>query len=996
MNIVYLIPGLPISRDALQKGALGGSETAGIYKAQELARRGHLVRVFCNMPDDQSEPEPVDNLQFIAVGASSQEHPFGYRFEHYTRNTPHDVLIIQRVAMAFHAPFAAKVCIHEHHDLGLARYASQMMAGAWQVSAYTGVSEFHKKQLQEVYGLNPRSVYVVPNGVDPSLYTAAAQGEDPFLEDGESGETVRLIYQSRPERGLDHLVRAGGIMDRLKHMEHVKLYIFGYDNTTDQMADFYAQLKAAAALLPNVKWVGAVDKAKLARYQTFADLMVYPTEFEEVSCITAMEAMHAGLPLITSKVGALPETCDESGTKLVGLVDGKANEDKFVEKIEELLSPGGEAKLASMRDRQLAAAERKTWTAAVDALEKCISEQFQATSGAILRTAIEKSDIRFAQIVLGQIPPGTGDAIVEASRKEVTEMYSFLDSDEDYGAHYAKHQSRYYDEHEDRVVGEDVTGTTRFRGVFGLLKDFYYGRNEEPLKILDYGCAHGHYTMPLAKMFTKCDFTGVDVSIRAVEAFNRWAGESGLNNAVATVGTAPPVGPFDVILAGEVLEHVRDPYALLEQFRASLASGGLLILTTPLGRWEHSGLVEFRKAREHVEHFDRADLEEIFAGHKVKILQAPATVDRSGFPMGSWVTGVTFRDGVPIGRPDFLRKLNTYRPRETISACLIVKDGEKTLRAALESVVDWVDEVRVTVDAGTTDRTEDILQKFADDFPLKPVTFWRSAQSATKDGFEALRNESMKDACGDWILWFDADESVHRPGQLHKLARPSMHDGYGFKQVHYAIDPAQVLSTDMPCRMFRNRKGVRFYGLVHEHPEFEIGKAVPFSIVRPEVEFLHAGYVDEEVRRQRYRRNYPLVLRDFEKYPERKINWFLMLRDMAQGIVFEREQMRGGIAQHHLETAKRGVDLYVKMVRNRGGHVGNRMLIDALPYYGACVETLGTGFTVDFKLGVALDGAPDLSANAQAQARFHDKAFYVEFLTGIIEEATAKYGSKYL
>lgn len=996
MNIVYLIPGMPISRDALKNGALGGSETAGLYKAQELARRGHVVRVFCNMPEDKSEAEPIDGLQFIAIGQSSNDHPFGYRFEHYCRNTPHDVLIAQRIAPIFHAAFASKVCIHEHHDLALARYCSQIMAGAWQTSAFTAVSDFHKKQMQETYGLNPRSVYVVPNGVDPALYEAAAKGEDPFLEDGEPGDAIRLIYQSRPERGLEHLLRPGGIMDRLKHMEHVKLYIFGYENTTPEMAPYYNQLKQAAAQFPNVKWHGAADKARLARYQTFADMLVYPTEFEEVSCITAMEAMHAGLPMITSRVGALPETCDESGTKLVSLVDGKANEDKFVEKIEELLSEGGEAKMDSMRDRQLEAADRKTWTAAVDALEACIVEQFQASTGAVLRTAIERSDIRFAKKVLDTVADQPADAIVEASKREIERMYSFLDSDEAYAAHYAKHQGRYYDENEDRVVGEDVTGTTRFRGVFIQLNDHYQARGAEPLKVLDYGCAHGHYTMPLAKMFTACDFTGVDVSERAVEAFNRWASEARLVNAVAMVGTAPPEGPFDVIIAGEVLEHVRDPYTLLERFRAALAPEGLLILTTPLGRWEHSGLAEFRKAREHVEHFDRADLEEIFAGHKLKILHAPATVDRSGFPMGSWVTGVQFKDGLPINEPDVARKLNGYRPRETISACLIVKDGESTLRGALESVADWADEIRIAVDASTTDRTEDVIKQFADDFPLRPVAWWRSALTATKDGFEALRNESMKDACGDWILWFDADESVHRAGQLHKLARPSMHDGYGFKQVHYSIDPAQVLSTDMPCRMFRNRKGVKFFGLVHEHPETEVGKAVPFSVVRPEVEFLHAGYVNEEVRRARYRRNYPLVLRDFEKYPERRINWFLMLRDLAQGIVFEREQMAGGIAEHHLKTAQRGVDLFTKMVRNRGGHVGNRMLIDALPYYGACVETLGTGFGVDFKLGVALDGAPDLSTNAQAQARFHDQKFYVEFLTGIIEEATAKYGSKYL
>ena len=995
MDIVYYVPGLPCNRETLGKQALGGSETAGLYKARELARRGHRVRVFTSHPE--SETAMVDNLQFIYHGNPTQAAPMGDRFEHYARNTPHDVLIIQRAAYAFHQPFAAKVCVHEHHDLALHRSASQILAGAWQVGAFTAVSEWHKAQMCEVYGLNPDTVHVVPNGVDHALYVQAERLEDPFIEEGELDAGVsRLIYQSRPERGLEHLVRPGGIMDRVRDLP-IKLYIFGYENTTAQMAPFYDQLKGWAEALPNVKWVGAVDKLKLARYQTFADLLIYPTEFEEVSCITAMEAMHAGLPMLSSKVGALPETCERAGAKLYALVDGKANEDKFVEKLKDWFEVGASVSerdaFDTMRKYQETAAESKTWEASTDALESAIGGLFQATTAAIVRTAIERSDIRFAQQVLAAVGP-TDDPIVENSRVEIAKMYAFLDSDEAYAAHYAKHQGEYYDKYD--MVGEDVTSTTRFRGV-ALLVQNRVRDSETPLRILDYGCAHGHYSMPLARSMPKHSFVGRDISERAVESYNRWAARDGTYNAVATVGTTLEDGEmYDVIIAGEVLEHVREPYALLEHFRAHMNPGALLVLTTPLGRWEHSGVVAFRSGREHVEHFERADLDEIFEGHRTEILQAPASVDKSGFPLGSWVTGVKFTEGMPIGRPSFDRKLATYRPRETISACLIVKDGEQTLRGALESIVDWVDQIVVTVDAATTDRTMGVLADFAADFPLCLIRFSKSVHSAVKDGFDTLRNESIEQARGDWILWFDADEIVRRPFGLHKLARPSMHNGYGFKQVHYSADPAQVLNTDMPCRFFRNRRGVKFYGVVHEHPETEPGKGVPFSIVRPEVEFLHSGYVDEETRRSRYYRNFPLVLRDFEKYPERKINWFLMIRDLAQGIVFERQQMRGGLAQHHLDNAQKGVDLFVKMTKNRGGHIGNRMLVDCLPYYSACVETLGIGFVADFKMGITLDAAPDMSASAESAARFHNPAFFVEFITSIIQEATAKHGSKYI
>jgi 2-polyprenyl-3-methyl-5-hydroxy-6-metoxy-1,4-benzoquinol methylase/glycosyltransferase involved in cell wall biosynthesis len=999
---------MPFDGNTVYEKSLGGSESAAYYLARELARRGHRVVCFTTSETDTE----IEGVRYCGIGELKAETPLGSRFDHYATHTPMDVLIMQRQPHAFHKRWNAKVCIWQLHDLALYRSAAHMLNGMWQIDAVTTVSQWHANQVKEVWGLPDEVLRVVPNGVDPMLYAADVTGFVKIADPpGRTPTAVNLppakfnlLYQSRPERGLEHLVRPGGIMDRVRELP-VHLTVCGYDNTMPVVADFYRRLEENARELPNVTIVGALTKPQLAELQRKADLLIYPTEFDEVSCITAMEAMHACLPMLSSDCGALPETCTDAGAILVPLKDGKADEDAFVEWLKAtfataILYPES---LDTLRKQQLEAAKTRTWEVATDKLltvvEECFARKVQQR-GAVLRSAIERSDIRFANWYRQKyVVPS--DSITKAACEEIDRLFAFAESDDAYAAHYAKHQGQYYDEHEDKVIGEDVTSTTRFKGVRQyFIQHCTQTRNISP-NVLDYGCAHGHYTMPMAKLFPKGAFTGIDISARAVAAATKWADRDGVHNAEFVQFTTGSLAEqligetgerFDIIIAGEVLEHVRDPWKLLEELRSVLKPDGCIILTTPTGRWEHSGTVAFRTGREHMFHFERADIQDICAGHRVEIACAPASTDRSGEAMGSWVWAL-WPSEKPFWYPDYERKLRLYAPRETISACLIVKDGEQTLRKCVESFVDWVDEIVICIDPATSDRTLDVCRNLAFDFPNRPFIYGIAEKSALVDGFDAARNESMDKASGDWILWCDADEEVKNPWNLHRMARYSMHHGYGFAQVHYSADPEQVLTTDFPCRFFRNRKGIRFYGVIHEHPESELGKAVTNSLVRPEVKFLHNGYVDEEARRKRYQRNLPLLMRDREKYPTRELNKFLYLRDLAQGMMFEQEQMGGGVAPDHILRAKEGIAIMEDLVEH-SPHI--RMLKDAMPYYTHCVVTSGGGFESEITVKTANPQAPTLAVSLSISGAFHSREFYRKLAHRFLEEPIKHYENRYL
>lgn len=1019
MDIVLHSLGMPFNGETIATKSLGGSESAAYYQARELAQRGHRVTVFTSCHDEGQ----WDGVNYCYAGVPQEAVPLGDRFEFYARNTPHDVLIIQRHPAAFHGQFASKVNLWQLHDLALYRTSGMANHNMWQVDAVTCVSEWHKQQVCEVYGFDPEFVRVVPNGVDSALYADLSSDRADDIMGAPLADLLSkiddkfiMLYQSRPERGLEHLLRPGGIMERLQDTR-AHLLVCGYDNTTGPMAAYYAYLQQRTQELPNVTWLGALTKPQLAALQKSCDLLCYPTEFEEVSCITAMEAMHAGLPMLTTNAGALGETLRGAGAITVSLdEDGKVPEKTFGIRIRELIDKTHGDELARCREQQRAAAQTRTWSAAVDRLEVVISECFdrrQGSSAAVLRHCIEHSD------VLSEIASfPQEDAIARRAGEEIDELYQFTASPEDYAAHYARHQGAYYDSHETKVIGEDVTRTPRFQGVAQLVaQETQISGNE--LRVLDYGCAHGHYMMRLAQMFPQCRFTGVDVSERAIAAATKWAIRDQITNVEIRIGgqevfedisTLCPLvydedslvmdgsaavakkayrDLFDVIIAGEVVEHVPDYHELLEHFRSVLKPGGLLIITTPYGRWEWQGTESFREAREHLHHFERQDIVELCGRNPVQILYAPAGNDRAGKVLGSWIWAV--RPQEPFAEIDIERKRAQLCPRETLSACLIVKDGEKTLRKCVDSFIDWVDEVVIAIDPTTKDRTREVIAQLEADYRWKPFRIM-DGLSAIEEGFDAARNRTIEAACGDWILWCDADEEVRNPWNLWKYLRPSQHNAYGFPQVHYSADPDQVLTTDYPCRLFRNGKGIRFYGIVHEHPEIEPGKAIPRATIRHDVKFLHAGYVDEEVRRARYMRNLPLLHRDLQKYPNRGLNRFLWLRDIAQGLMFEHEQTGGHVIDGQRERALEGVQIWRQILENDP----MRMCMDSLRFYSHCVETLGEGFEADVTYRVAKPIAPDLACSTQFKGRFLCVDDYRKLMRKLEQEATRHYESKYL
>ena len=374
LTIYFFLPkSMPFDGRTPRERGLGGTESAVVYLAEALVQRGHRVAVFngCDTPLHHGGVEYA-SWETYPVRCISDRPDVVVGVRHWETMGR---LRLAPLQMFWSLDAYDQAPLMQLGDTAARAEIDRLVVGSrWQAETFEthhGVPEW---QLVQANNGSAASAGITGHRGD-SVPRAAARPR-------------RLAYASTPFRGLDVLLR---VFPRIRaacpdaELEiFSSMQVYGWSTARDD-AEFRSLYRQADQ--PGVTLVGSLPQGELAARLRQVRILAYPNHYAETFCIAAIEAQAAGCVVVTSQLGALPETVGDGGLCIPGNAYSASYQDAFVDACVSLLTD--DARWQSLSDEAISRTSRDyTWPAVAAEWERFSRAELVAEPPIVGRVAV--------------------------------------------------------------------------------------------------------------------------------------------------------------------------------------------------------------------------------------------------------------------------------------------------------------------------------------------------------------------------------------------------------------------------------------------------------------------------------------------------------------------------------------------------------------------------------------------------------------------------------
>ena len=225
----------------------------------------------------------------------------------HIRGQHYDMVIVENrpgYILKLRAQTEARCVLHLHNDFlnAKSKQAANIVKGYDKIIC---VSDYITQRIPN----GEQKSETVHNAIDIQHFQHAQPIDRKVL--GLSDDDFVIVYSGRlnKDKGILPLIEA---FRSITDIPRIKLLIVGASTYgKDTVTPFIRQLQEAAApVRDSIITTGFVDYQQVPSYLKMADIAVVPSQWEEPFGLTVVEAMAAGVPLIATRSGGIPEICE--------------------------------------------------------------------------------------------------------------------------------------------------------------------------------------------------------------------------------------------------------------------------------------------------------------------------------------------------------------------------------------------------------------------------------------------------------------------------------------------------------------------------------------------------------------------------------------------------------------------------------------------------------------------------------------------------------------
>lgn len=292
----------------MEERGLGGTETSILMISKSLYDLGIDVRLYGFFPDSHFGGLKLRNIN-------------------QALDDSHDLVIYARNLWA-----ADEIKIRYKQAAVWVHDAGFNIVDDWKLRRIHRVlvgTQWHKDRVLEEYPyLNPGGILLTPNGIRSSTFHKESKKIP-----------GKFIYSAAPNRGLENII---DIWPEIKNrIPEATLHIFhGFDlweTSNLRNPQMYEHIQNLKRKVKDYETLGVIYRGKVGQ-NTLADemlsstLWLYPTNYCESFCISAVEAQCAGCRVVGSSIAALREVV-KYGSLIIGDANSHEYKRRFLEAV---------------------------------------------------------------------------------------------------------------------------------------------------------------------------------------------------------------------------------------------------------------------------------------------------------------------------------------------------------------------------------------------------------------------------------------------------------------------------------------------------------------------------------------------------------------------------------------------------------------------------------------------------------------------------------------